>query len=66
MPTPPHASRHHAEGRIVPSAGFHEGLDDLRRWTMASKGSILLGTIGQGVMMSADGEVSWILWVPQS
>ena len=33
--------------------------DDVRRWTMERQGTILVGTIGQGVMMSADGGESW-------
>src|SRR5262245_49624658 len=32
---------------------------DWRRWTMANKGSILVGTIGQGIMMSADDGETW-------
>src|SRR5262245_34874427 len=32
---------------------------DVRRWTMAKKGTILVGTIGQGVMMSPDDGESW-------
>src|SRR5512144_2017785 len=39
--------------------GERKRSDNVRRWTMVKKGSILVGTIGQGVMMSPDDGESW-------
>src|SRR5256886_14782058 len=48
-------SRSGGDGGIVPTTGRN----DRRRWSMATKGNFLVGTIGQGVMMSSDDGETW-------
>src|SRR5262249_1684939 len=52
-------SRTVARGRIVPTTGPNRDRSKIGRLAMAQHGTILVGTIGQGVMTSADDGETW-------